>query len=91
MNYSPLEAVVKLGAKVRSVGSGKRTTLKAAPQNNGMFRMLLGYTGSSGEPVACYDRYIQHSPDSRDFLLLFPDPKQNGFSVFSFAEFGPFD
>ena len=65
--------------------------MKAGPDDNGMFRMLLGYLDTEGKPVSCYDRYVSYNKESRDFLLLFPDARQPGFAVFSLAEFGPFD
>ena len=90
-NYSKQRAVVQLGSKRKNVELGKKVIMTAGPDDNGMFRMLLGYLNEKGQPVPCYDRYVGYNKESRDFLLLFPDTRQPGFAVFSLAEFGPFE
>ncbi len=90
-NYSQQPAVAKLGAAMSNVESGNKVVIKPIPDDNGMYRMTLGYVDDKGKPVPCYDRYVGYSEESRDFLLLFPDRRQPGFAVFSLAEFGPFE
>ncbi len=90
-NYSKMPAVAKLGSTIKNVKPGEKVIMKAGPDDNGMFRMTLGYSDKKGKPVPCYDRYVSYSKESRDFLLLFPDRRQPGFAVFNLAEFGPFE
>jgi hypothetical protein len=90
-NYSRQTAVAKLGSVIKEVEYGEKMVIKAKPDDNGMYRMTLGYIDKKNKPVPCYDRYVGYSEESRDFLLLFPDKRQTGFGVFSLAEFGPFE
>jgi len=90
-NYSQQSAVAKLGAAMSNVESGNKVVIKPIPEENGMYRMTLGYIDDKSNPIPCYDRYVEYSEESRDFLLLFPDRRQPGFAVFSLAEFGPFE
>ncbi|MES2920275.1 MAG: hypothetical protein V4819_01935 [Verrucomicrobiota bacterium] len=62
-----------------------------SPEANGMLRMMVAYTDESNELVPCYDRYVGHSPDSRDLLLPLPSATAGSLTVFSLAEFGPFE
>lgn len=89
-NYGRTTATVMLGARRAIVKSGERAVVKAAPEANGMFRMLVAYTGKADELIPCYDRYIPNNDDTRDLVLLLPDPVL-GLRVFSFPEFGPYD
>lgn len=90
VNYSRIPAVVMLGTKRTDVKPGERVAARAVANEDGMYRMLAGYKNESDEIVACYDRYVPDNPDSRDFLMLFPDPV-GGLRVYSLPEFGPFE
>lgn len=90
VNYSPTPASVMLGTRRSNVKPGERAVVKPEPESNGMFRMLVGFAGKTNEPVVCYDRYVPYSDESRDMLMLFPDPAL-GLRVFSLSEFGPYE
>jgi hypothetical protein len=90
VNYSSTPASVMLGTRRANVKPGERAVVKPEPESNGMFRMLVGFTDKSDKLAVCYDRYVPHSTDSRDMLMLFPDPIL-GLRVFSLAEFGPYE
>lgn len=89
-NYSKVPALVMLGKKKAEVMPGKRVAARAAVGDDGMYRMLVGYTDAQKELIPCYDRYISSNPDARDILLLFPD-STTGLKVYSLSEFGPFE
>ena len=91
VNYSTLDATVRLGTKQESIKPGQRSVIKAVPEANRMFRMLVAYTNEAQKLVPCYDRYVGYNPEARDFLLLFPDARHQGISVYNLAEFGPFE
>ena len=90
MNYSKMPALVMLGAKRTPVKPGERVATSPKVGEDGMYRMVVGYQKKGEEIVACYDRYVAANQDSRNFLLLFPDPV-NGLRVYSLPEFGPFE
>jgi hypothetical protein len=90
VNYSSTSASIMLGTRRANMKPGERAVVKPEPESNGMFRMLVGFAGKSDEPVVCYDRYVPYSNESRDMLMLFPDPVL-GLRVFSLAEFGPYE
>jgi hypothetical protein len=90
VNYSPLVGTVMLGSRRASIKPGERLVMQPGPDPNGMFRMLVAYTNDSKQLVPCYDRYVGKNADSRDILLLFPDPVL-GIRTYSLPEFGPFE
>lgn len=90
INYSPLPGSVMLGSQRVTVKSGERIVSKPVAEANGMFRMLVAYADQENKVVPCYDRYLPYNPESRDFLLLFPDPTA-GLRVYSLSEFGPYE
>lgn len=90
VNYSPKPGVVMLGTRRADAKPGARLVVKPAAGPDGMFRMLAGYQNEARELVPCYDRYVPINTESRDFLMLFPDPVV-GLRVYSLAEFGPFE
>jgi hypothetical protein len=90
VNYSATSGTVMLGSRRASFKPGEHLIVKPEPEANGMFRMLVAYTGKANELVPCHDRYVPYSDKSRDLLLLFPDPVLR-LRTFSLPEFGPFD
>src|SRR6478672_3250214 len=86
VNYSPMNASIMLGSVKTSVKPGERVIVKPVPDKNGMFRMLVAYTNENKQLVPCYDRYISNNEESRDLLLLLPDPTL-GLRVYSLPEF----
>ena len=90
INYSGLQGAIVLGSQKATVKPGDSKVVKARPDANGMFRMLVAYANEKKETVVCYDRYIPVNEDSRYILFLLPDPTL-GLRVFSLSEFGPFE
>jgi hypothetical protein len=87
INYSRLPGMVLLGSKKVSLNPGQREVAKPMPEANGMYRLMAAYVDPDKKIVPCYDRYVPANPESRDLLLLFPDPKL-GLKVFSLPMFG---
>lgn len=90
INYSARPGMVVFGSKKVTVESGGRSVVKPVQEQNGMYRMLVAYEDENKKPVACYDRYVQGNPDSRDLLFLIPDAAL-GLKAFSLPIFGSFD
>ncbi len=79
-----------VGSDQKSLPPGERLIAKPAAEANGMFWMPVGCSDQENKLIPCYDRYIPYNPDSRDFLLFFPDAT-TGMRVYSLSEFGPFE
>lgn len=90
VNFSKQNGYLLLGTTKVTVGSGQRVVAKPTPEENGMYRFMVAYQDQENRPVACYDRYLPVSTDSRDLLFLFPDPVQ-GLKVMSLPLFGDLD
>ena len=90
VNYSDLPGVVLLGSRKAEVKQGGRAVVTPEAGADGMYRMLAAYQNKQGELVPCHDRYVSANQETRDLLLLFPDPTL-GLRVYSLSEFGPFD
>jgi hypothetical protein len=90
MNISDKNAMVILGETRLTVGAGATVVSKAAPEANGMYRMLVGYKDAKDELVVCYDRYVAGDAKAREFLFLLPD-ENLGLRVLSLPEFGDID
>jgi hypothetical protein len=89
-NFSSRAGMVVFGSRKVTVEPGGRSVVKPVPEKNGMYRMLVAYEDENRKPVACYDRYVQGNPDSRDLLFLIPDTAL-GIKAFSLPIFGSFD
>jgi hypothetical protein len=87
INFSSLPGMVLLGSKKLAVNPGQREVAKPTLESNGMYRMLVAFLDPNKKTVPCYDRYIPGNSDSRDLLLLLPDPTL-GLKVFSLPVFG---
>lgn len=90
VNFSTKPGIVALGTKKVMVGSGEKSVINPALEQNGMYRMLVAYQGEDKKLVPCYDRYLQGNPDSRDLMFLFPD-QSLGLRVFTLPIFGSFE
>jgi hypothetical protein len=90
VNYSRLPGAVILGSLKTTIKPGGRKVVKPVPEENGMYRMLVAYSGGDKNLVPCYDRYVSSNPEARDTIFLLPDPVM-GLKVFSLSEFGPFE
>lgn len=90
INYSNRPSTVMLGKRRGDIAPGKRKVLDPQPDERGMFRMLAAYKDASGKLIPCYDRFVSHTEEARELLLLLPDPTL-GLKVFSLPEFGPFE
>lgn len=90
VNCSPTPGVVMLGAHRTLVKPGEKRVVKPEPETNGMLRFLVAYTDKADNLIPCHDRYIPDNVNTRDLLLLLPDPVA-GMRVVSFQEYGPFE
>lgn len=90
MNLSEKKAMVVLGKTRITVEAGAMQVTKATPEENGMYRMMVGYNDTEDELIVCYDRYVADNPKSRDFLFLISDSSL-GLRVLSLPEFGGAD
>ena len=90
LNYGKVPAVVKIGKASQLVAPGKQVVQKINANGDGMYRLLIGHMGTDKKIVACYDRFLSSNPNTRKFILLFPDP-DTGLRAMSLSEFGPFE
>lgn len=90
VNFSPTPSVVMLGTLRAEAKPGEKLVVKPQPEANGMMRFMVAYTDKEDKLVPCHDRYIPDNVNTRDLLLLFPDPVA-GLRVMNFPEYGPFD
>ncbi len=82
--------MVKIGKASQLVAPGKQVVQKINANGDGMYRLLIGHMGTDKKIVACYDRFLSSNPNTRKFILLFPDP-DTGLRAMSLSEFGPFE
>ena len=52
--------------------------------------MLVGYIDADKNTVLCYDHRVSFNPNTRTFILLFPDAN-TGLRAMTLSEFGPFE
>jgi len=90
INYANLQAVVKIGNTTKTVAPGQQIVEKIEADADGMFALLVGHVDKEKKIVTCYDRKVSSNPDTRKFILLFPDP-DTGLRAMSLSEFGPFE
>ena len=90
VNYSKIPAMVKMGKQTNTVASGQQIVETITADADGMYPMLIGHLDADKKTVLCYDRRISSNPNTRTFLLLFPDP-DTGLRAMTLSEFGPFE
>jgi len=90
LNYGNVPAVVQIGKKTLLVAPGKQGVQNIVANEDGMYRMLIGYVDKDKKIVPCYDRFVSSNANTRKFVLLFPD-QDTGLRAMSLSEFGPFE
>jgi hypothetical protein len=90
VNYSNLPAMVNMGKETTTLAPGQQFVENISPDKDGMHRMLIAHLDKDKKIVPCYDRFVSSNPNTRKFILLFPDP-ETGLRAMTFSEFGPFE
>jgi hypothetical protein len=90
VNYSNLNAIVNIGDHASIVKSGGQAVEQINANPDGMYRLLIGHIDKDKKTVACYDHYLSSNPNTRKFILLFPDP-DSGLRAMSLSEFDPIE
>ena len=90
VNYSKIPALVKMGKQTNTVAPGQQVVETITADADGMYPMLIGHLDKDKKTILCYDRRISSNPNTRTFLLLFPDP-DTGLRAMTLSEFGPFE
>jgi hypothetical protein len=90
VNYANIPALVNMGKETKTLAPGKQLVETITSDENGMHRLLIGHLDKDKKVVACYDRFVSSNPDTRKFILLFPDP-ETGLRAMTLAEFDPLE
>lgn len=90
VNYSSIPALVNMGKQTKTVASGQQLVETLTPNANGMYPLLIAYLDKEKKIVPCFDRLLSTNPNTREFILLFPDAN-TGLRAMNFSEFGPFE
>lgn len=90
INYGNLQAVVKIGGSTKTLPPGQQMVEKIEADADGMFALMIGHVDNDKKIVVCYDHKVSLNPDTRKFILLFPDA-DTGLRAMSLSEFGPFE
>jgi hypothetical protein len=90
VNYSTIPAMVNIGEKTKTVAPGQQLVEPIKTDANSMHRMLIAYLDKDKNVVPCYDRFVSANPNTRKFILLFPDPN-TGLRAISLSEFDPIE
>lgn len=90
VNYSRIPALVNMGKQTNTVASGQQLVETITADRDGMYPMLIGHLDKDKKTVLCYDRRMSSNPNTRTFILLFPDP-DTGLRAMTLSEFGPFE
>jgi len=90
VNYSRIPALVNMGKETKTVAPGQQLVETITADVDGMYPMLIGHLDKDKKMVLCYDRRVSSNPNTRTFILLFPDP-DNGLRAMSLSEFDPLE
>lgn len=90
LNYGKVPALVKMGDVAVTVKPGQQVVERIDANEDGMYRLLVGYLDENKNIVPCYDKFVSSNPKTRKFILLFPD-QDSSLRAMSFSEFGPFE
>ena len=90
VNYSKTPALVKMGKQTNTVAPGQQVVETITADADGMYPMAIGQLDKDKKIVLCYDRRVSSNPNTRTFILLFPDP-DTGLRAMTLSEFGPFE
>jgi hypothetical protein len=90
VNYGSIPAMLQMGKTSLTVNPGKQVVETINTDKDGMYRLMIAHMDKDQKIVPCYDRFVSSDPQTRKFILLFPDPK-SGLRAMSLSEFGPFE
>jgi hypothetical protein len=90
VNYSNIPALVNMGKQTNTVAPGQQLVETITADADGMHPMLIGHLDKDKKTVLCYDRRVSSNPNTRSFILLFPDP-DTALRAMTLSEFGPFE
>lgn len=90
VNYSRIPALVNMGKQTNTVAPGQQLVETITADGDGMHPMMIGHPDKDNKTVLCYDRRVSSNPNTRTFILLFPDP-DTGLRAMTLSEFGPFE
>jgi hypothetical protein len=90
VNYSRIPALVNMGKKTNTLAPGQQLVETIMADSDGMYPMMIGHLDKDKKTVLCYDRRMSSNPNTRTFILLFPDP-DTGLRAMTLSEFGPFE
>lgn len=90
VNYSKTPALVKMGKQTNTVAPGQQIVETITADSNGMYPMAIGHLDKDNNTVLCYDHLVSSNPNTRTFVLLFPDA-DTGLRAMTLSEFGPFE
>jgi hypothetical protein len=79
-----------MGKQTNTLAPGQQLVETITVDGDGMHPMLIGHLDQDKKTVLCYDRRVSSNPNTRTFILLFPDP-DTGLRVMTLSEFGPFE
>lgn len=87
MNYSAMPAVLNMGKETKPLAPGQQLVETITTDANGMYPLRIGYLDKDKKPVLFYDRRASSHPNTRTYILLFPDTS-TGLRAMTFTEFG---
>jgi hypothetical protein len=90
VNYSSIPALINMGKQSKTVNPGQQFVETITSDKDGMSPMRIGYQDKDQKVVLCYDRRVTFNPNTRSFILLFPDA-DTGLRAMTLSEFGPFE
>lgn len=90
VNYASIPALISMGKQSKTVDPGQQFVETITADKDGMNPMRIGYQDKDKKTVLCYDRRVTFNPNTRTFILLFPDP-DTGLRALTLSEFGPFE
>ena len=90
VNYASIPALVNLGKQTKTLAPGQQLVETISADASGMHPMLIGHLDENKKTVLCYDHRVSSNPNTRTFILLFPDP-DTVIRAITLSEFGPFE
>lgn len=87
MNYSKIPAALNMGKETKSVAPGQQLVETITTDGDGMYPLRIGYPDKDKKIVLFYDRRASSHPNTRTYILLFPDAT-TGLRAMTFTEFG---
>lgn len=90
INYGNVQASIKMGKTMMTANPGQQIVEKIDADADGMYRLVIAYQDKDKKLVPCYDHFLSSNPQTRKFILLFPD-QNTGLRAMNLSEFGPFE